>query len=78
MQKAILLLVSIMLVFSFASCGKKDMENETNVSSTDSYVQNNTTSPETTTKKSLVGEVTSIAEDIKDDIVGDASTKKAQ
>lgn len=75
MQKITALLVCVLTVVSLASCGKKNMTEETTVPTTNTYEQPNTSVPATTERdNSLIGEVTSIADDIKNDIVGDSST----
>lgn len=75
MQKITALLVCVLTVVLLASCGKKNMTEETTAATTNTYEQSNTSVPETTERdNSLIGEVTSIADDIKDDIVGDSST----
>lgn len=75
MQKITALLVCVLTVATLASCGKKNMTEETTAVTTNTYEQSNTSVPATTERdNSLIGEVTSIADDIKDDIVGEPST----
>lgn len=77
MQKIILLLVSVLLVFSLVSCKSKMSEDETTVGDTSAYDQvpsGNVTA--TTDKDSLVGEITSVIDDVTsvvDDIIDDVT-----
>lgn len=79
MQKIIVLLVSVSVLFSLASCKSKMKEDETTVTVTNAYGQATSDIAATTKKNdSLVGEVTSliddatsVAEDIVDDVLPD-------
>ena len=79
MQKIIVLLVGVSVLFSLASCKSKMKEDETTVTVTNAYGQATSDIAATTKKNdSLVGEVTSliddatsVAEDIVDDVLPD-------
>ena len=75
MQKILLMLVGVSVLFSLASCKSKMKEDETTLNSTNAYGQATSDAAPTTKKDdSLVGEVTSIIDDatsVADDIIDD-------
>lgn len=80
MQKITALILCVVLAFVFASCGKKNTTDTAKPSTTTSTTRATTTRVEqatndtttnNTTDDSMIGDVTSMAENVKDDIKND-------